>query len=209
MKFKIIFYIILIITLGFINNCKADSFVNVVWNPSPDTNVVGYKIYYGSQSGIYTTSIIAGGVTNYLIDTTNFIYASTYYFVATSYNAEGWESSYSPEVAWIDTMSTNLTYIGVQVNYGLNEPLTNSQSIRVMSMVINPNYFFTDNLIITNNPLVGVKPTDTNQYTYLDAIVQYGTNLTSLTTNVYPLFVITNQPKYYYNSTVIISNSPF
>ena len=44
---------------------------SVTWNPSPDTNVVGYKIYYGTASQVYTTNLVVGNVTNASSQTLN------------------------------------------------------------------------------------------------------------------------------------------
>jgi len=72
--------------------------LTVMWNKSPDTNVQGYKLYYGTTSQQYTSSIVAGNVTNALV--AGITPGVTYYFAATSYNAAGWESSYSPEISY-------------------------------------------------------------------------------------------------------------
>jgi hypothetical protein len=72
--------------------------LNVAWIASSDTNVAGYKIYYGTVSGQYTNVIVAGNVTSTSIS--GIKPGNTYYFAATSYNAAGWESSYSPEISY-------------------------------------------------------------------------------------------------------------
>jgi hypothetical protein len=79
-------------------SAKATTAVNVSWNGVSDTNVVGYKLYFGTFSQEYTNTIVAGNVTNtYLSGITP---GATYYFAVTSYNAAGWESAYSTEVAY-------------------------------------------------------------------------------------------------------------
>ncbi|HXA45603.1 MAG TPA: fibronectin type III domain-containing protein [Candidatus Angelobacter sp.] len=77
---------------------KASISLNVMWIASSDTNVVGYKIYYGTVSRQYTNVIVAGNVTS--ISISGIELGNTYYFAATSYNAAGWESSYSPEISY-------------------------------------------------------------------------------------------------------------
>ena len=71
------------------------------WDASSDTNVVGYRVYYGPSSRGYTNSIVAGNVTNATVG--NLQYGTVYYFAATSYNGAGWESAYSTEVEWVMT----------------------------------------------------------------------------------------------------------
>jgi hypothetical protein len=78
---------------------KASISLNVMWSASSDTNVTGYKVYYGTVSQQYTNVVVAGNVTNTSVP--GIESGNTYYFAATSYNAAGWESSYSPEISYI------------------------------------------------------------------------------------------------------------
>ena len=61
------------------------------------TDLAGYRIYYGIESGRYSESIqIANpGLSSYLIEN---LASTSWYFVMTSYNSDNIESSYSPEV---------------------------------------------------------------------------------------------------------------
>jgi hypothetical protein len=58
------------------------------------TDLAGYKIYYGTSSGNYTSVIDAGNATTYTI--TN-LSPGAYYFAVTSYDISGIESAYSGE----------------------------------------------------------------------------------------------------------------
>ena len=73
---------------------QADS-ISLAWNPSIDPYVAGYKIYYGVASHVYTSSVDVGNVTNTNIN--GLSENMTYYFTATSYGANGVESSFSNE----------------------------------------------------------------------------------------------------------------
>jgi len=92
----------LVICASFRNLIEAPSegitSLTVMWNKSADTNVQGYKVYYGTVSHQYTNSIVTGNVTNASV--TVIQTGVTYYFAATSHDAAGWESSYSPEVSY-------------------------------------------------------------------------------------------------------------
>jgi hypothetical protein len=96
------FLLYLVICAGFWNLIEVPSegvtSLTVMWYKSPDTNVQGYKLYYGTTSQQYTNSIVAGNVTNALA--AGITPGVTYYFAVTSYDAAGWESSYSPEISY-------------------------------------------------------------------------------------------------------------
>lgn len=68
------------------------------WDHSPDPAVRYYRIYWGAATMDYSNSVNAGYTNRYTI--TNLIPATTYYFVATSVNAQGQESIPTPELAY-------------------------------------------------------------------------------------------------------------
>lgn len=70
--------------------------VIVAWDPDPDSSVAGYKVYYGTTSGVYTYTIdVKSGTEATLPDLTEDV---PYYCVVTAYNALGVESGYSEEL---------------------------------------------------------------------------------------------------------------
>jgi hypothetical protein len=66
-------------------------------NGTPVPNLAGYKLYYGSQSGQYSTMIPVGLTTTYTV--TNLSAGQTYYFAVKDYNSSGTESAFSNEVS--------------------------------------------------------------------------------------------------------------
>jgi hypothetical protein len=80
--------------------------VTLTWQPptqnadgSPLTNLAGYKIYVGTDAGIYNHREIMldnPGLTAYVIENLGH---GTYYFVATAVNSAGIESFFSDELA--------------------------------------------------------------------------------------------------------------
>jgi F5/8 type C domain-containing protein/fibronectin type III domain protein len=66
------------------------------WDPSADSTVVGYKLYYGTATRSYTNSISVGNQTTY---TVTGLGAGTFYFAVTSQNASGVQSNFSNEVS--------------------------------------------------------------------------------------------------------------
>src|ERR1044071_1305391 len=71
--------------------------VNLIWDPSPDANVVGYAIYYGTASGTYATRQDVGDQLTTTVP--NLTADQTYYFVAVAYDANGLASDPSNEVS--------------------------------------------------------------------------------------------------------------
>jgi hypothetical protein len=76
----------------------------LTWTPPTEntdnstlTDLAGYKIYYGTSPGNYndTITISNPGLTSYLVED---LASSKWYFVMTSLNSSGIESSYSIEV---------------------------------------------------------------------------------------------------------------
>lgn len=70
------------------------------WTPNSETNLAGYKIYYGSQSGNYTAEVDCGlpeiqdDQIIYTMDMPN----GELWVAATAYDADGFESDFSNEV---------------------------------------------------------------------------------------------------------------
>lgn len=78
------------------------------WNPNTETDLSGYKVYYGIASGIYTKVVDVGKVTSY-VATGNIPQNS---FVAlTAYDLSGNESAYSAE-SFFDKDTTAPAVVG-------------------------------------------------------------------------------------------------
>lgn len=71
--------------------------LTLTWNPSPTPGVTGYRVYYGSASGNYTTNFSVGNATNNTF--TNLVSGATYFFAITAYDPLGNESSFSNEIS--------------------------------------------------------------------------------------------------------------
>jgi hypothetical protein len=65
---------------------------------TPLTDLAGYKLYYGTSSGNYTSMINVGNAATYTY-TINNLARGTYYFAVTAYDTQNNESSYSNEVS--------------------------------------------------------------------------------------------------------------
>jgi len=84
--------------LVFVLQCtaSASSGVALAWNRSEDCNVVGYHVYYGPSSCVYTNEVVVGDVTNATVQ--GLLSGSKYYFAVTAYDNLGLESLPSNEV---------------------------------------------------------------------------------------------------------------
>jgi hypothetical protein len=71
--------------------------VTLAWDRNTETDVAGYKVYYGTGSRVYNWFFDVGNVTTYTV--TGLADGSTYYFAATAYDGTGLESVYSSEVS--------------------------------------------------------------------------------------------------------------
>jgi len=70
--------------------------INVAWNPNTEPDLGGYKLYYGTTSGNYTTTIIVGNDTSYPIS--NLTNGTPYYIAVSAHNTSGVESPKSGEI---------------------------------------------------------------------------------------------------------------
>lgn len=67
------------------------------WVTNTETDLAGYKIYVGTQSGVYGAPIVLGKVNTY--QATNLAIGTTYFFSITAYDTAGNESFHSAEVS--------------------------------------------------------------------------------------------------------------
>jgi hypothetical protein len=77
--------------------------ISLAWDPattysdgSPITDLAGYRVYYGTVPGTYSSSVDVGNMTNYTISN---LTSGTYYLAVTVRNLSGTESAYSNQVS--------------------------------------------------------------------------------------------------------------
>ena len=92
------------------------------WNPSPDTNAIGYRLLFGAISGGYTNQVDAGAATSVTINGLQL--NVTYYFSVVAYDAVGRQSPPSNEIAYTvapDSLAPVAPTLSVQrVDAGIN-----------------------------------------------------------------------------------------
>src|SRR6476469_7583101 len=74
----------------------AAASLTLAWDPEVGTDVAGYVVAYGTQSGVYTTTIQAGNQTSQQVN--GLADGTTYYFVVHAYSSLGAMSPASAEV---------------------------------------------------------------------------------------------------------------
>lgn len=72
--------------------------VTVTWDKSIDPSVTGYKVYYGTNAGVWPFTVNSG--TNIVCTVSNLVANTIYFFVVTAYNAQAVESLPSNEVGY-------------------------------------------------------------------------------------------------------------
>lgn len=84
---------------GVASQARASQSVALSWKASPGTNVVAYKVYFGTQSGQFANAITFGNVTNVIIP--GFLEGTTNYFAVSAVDAKGNESKLSNLASYI------------------------------------------------------------------------------------------------------------
>ena len=69
--------------------------VTLAWNANPESDIAGYRLYFGTESGIRSTMVDVGNVTTSPLGLPA---AGTYFAVVTAYNTFGLESLPSSEI---------------------------------------------------------------------------------------------------------------
>ena len=70
--------------------------VTATWNANPESDIAGYRLKYGTQTGVYTTTLDVGNVTSTVVTVSP---GQTYFFVVQAYDTSGLSSPSSTEVS--------------------------------------------------------------------------------------------------------------
>ena len=73
--------------------------IRLAWDANKESEVAGYKLYYGTTPGKYGPGIDVGNVTSFTLD--GLVKGQMYYVAIRAYTKSGQESSFSREVSGV------------------------------------------------------------------------------------------------------------
>jgi len=144
--------------------------VTLNWDPVPDADRAGYRIYYGTTSGTYPNNVDAGNVTTFTIN--NLTDCTVYYFAVKAYDTAGnLSTAYSNELngmakptvtavnptsAAQNSSNLNLTLTGTNFRTGAIVTFSGS-GITVNSVTVGSCSSLTANVSIASSAATGTR----------------------------------------------------
>jgi hypothetical protein len=128
--------------------------VTLAWDANTEPDLDGYKLYYGTSSRNYTTSVDVGTTTEYTL--TGLTEGITYYFAATAYDTLDNESGYSTEIVYtINNITHTITAsAGSNGSISPSGPVTvNQGDNQAFTITPDPNYHVDD--VVVDGSSVG------------------------------------------------------
>jgi chitinase len=135
--------------------------VSLAWDRNPESDIAGYRLYYGTASRNYTANLDVGNTDQHTV--TGLVAGTTYYFAATAYDISGAESAYSAEVIYTTDIITHT----ITASAGNNGRITPAGSLKVnegtnKTFSIHPD----QNYLILNVKVDGVSVGTASSYTF-------------------------------------------
>ncbi|HEX7139203.1 MAG TPA: hypothetical protein VF219_15220 [Vicinamibacterales bacterium] len=103
--------------LSFSSTLYAQTTPTLTWNANPETNIAGYRVSQGTQSGVYATPIDVGKVVSYQPQGIDWTHRA--YFAVQAYNTGGLTSPLSTEAVWVPPSVTTITGLTSSSSYPL------------------------------------------------------------------------------------------
>ncbi len=170
-----IFVAALVVMAGFAYGAT----VRVNWNANSESDLGGYKVYYGTRSGTYANVLDVGNTTG--ADINSLANGYTYYFAVTAYDVSGNESAFSNEAS--------ILIPGDAVN-DPDDPIAPDPSLPDSDMDGIPDYYEDlwgfdsvnpldslmdddgDGVVNLVEYMAGTSPVDPNHYPYADNVLK-------------------------------------
>lgn len=196
------------VLLGF-GSARAQSSLMLAWNPSGSSDVVGYHVYYGVASHLYTNFVSTANVTNATIG--GLTPGSTYYLAATAVESEGLESQDSTEISYtlgsnspptissIANVTANAGAAIPTLSFTVGDAQTSASNLTVSTASSNPTLLPNSNIVlggsgtnrtVTLSPVSGQTGTATVTLTVCDPSLCSSTSFV-LTVNPLPVVTLT------------------
>src|SRR5579864_5765882 len=86
--------------------------VTATWNQNPEPDIAGYRLSYGTQSGVYSTVVDVGNVTTWPLTLAGGV---TYFFVVDAYDTAGLVSPNSVEVPFAVPLPPTIVSLGPSI----------------------------------------------------------------------------------------------
>jgi hypothetical protein len=83
----------------FLVSTSEAAHLDLAWDLNQETDLAGYRVYYGTSSGEYINFVDVGNTSSYRLD--NLLEDVTFYVALTAYDVVGNESDYSVEVSGV------------------------------------------------------------------------------------------------------------
>ena len=110
---------------------SAAQSVIIIWNANPEPDVIGYRLFYGTESRVYTNQVDVPGP---MAVANNLVEGQTYYFAAVAYNINGLESGLSAEISY-----TPERQAGGLANVSTRAHVTDGEDVIVGGFIITGN----------------------------------------------------------------------
>jgi uncharacterized protein YjdB len=91
--------LILFAIMMFASRAASAGSLTLAWDPSPEADIAGYLVFYGTASGAYTNSIDVGNVTAFAV--AGLTVGQQYFLAVRAYNVSGLQSALSAEASAI------------------------------------------------------------------------------------------------------------
>ncbi len=81
------------------SHCLASEAVELTWDPSPNSDIVAYHVYYGTASGVYTHTLTFSDLSEVIVP--GLEPGEAYYFAVSAIDGNGVESDLSNEAYYL------------------------------------------------------------------------------------------------------------
>jgi len=123
------------------------STIKLEWDANTENDLQGYKIYYGTSSTQYTTTLTLGKVTQYTI--TDLDAGATYYICLTAFDQNFNESHYSNEIMVVSQDNDPPEVVTVACELGDMVKVVFNEIVEKISSELTSNYGIDNGIVVT------------------------------------------------------------